>query len=246
MERAPLRPVPSRPRGAVDPDAAIRHVAAALPALDEAAAQAFGLVALAGKPRAEAAIRAGLPESDLGEALARARKTLRRSAFPLPGSGWCERAERLVSDRLDGALVPPGPARLDAHLRNCPRCVEHERRLVQATDSFVADFASVYPAPVADAAPAPPASADPPLSVVRHARAAAPAVRPFGEPVRPAPARVRRGPVAPTAVTSTTAPEEHEPRSLSAVAWSVLFALAVMLALAALALAVSGALGVPL
>ena len=36
-----------------------------------------------------------------------------------------------MSDRLDGALDDAGAARLDVHLRNCPRCVEHERRLIQ-------------------------------------------------------------------------------------------------------------------
>ena len=56
----------------------------------------------------------------------------------LPGSGWCERAERLISDRIDGALPERDEPRLDVHLRNCPRCVEHERRLVQATDALVA------------------------------------------------------------------------------------------------------------
>ena len=37
--------------------------------------------------------------------LARARKALRRTLAALPGSGWCERAERLISDRIDGALA---------------------------------------------------------------------------------------------------------------------------------------------
>ena len=54
------------------------------------------------------------------------------------GSGWCERAERLISDRIDGALAERDAPRLEVHLRNCPRCVEHERRLVQATDALVA------------------------------------------------------------------------------------------------------------
>src|SRR5436190_2365050 len=104
MEHSPLRPVPSRPPGPVDPEEATRHVASVLPELDPPAATALGLVALAGTPRQEAAEAADLSLEELGEALSRARKALRRSRFPLPGSGWCERAERLVSDRLDGAL----------------------------------------------------------------------------------------------------------------------------------------------
>ena len=65
--------------------------------------------------------------------------------FPLSASGWCERAERLLSDRIDGALVPPGPARLDVHLRNCARCVDHERRLSQAREQLVRDFIELHP-----------------------------------------------------------------------------------------------------
>src|SRR5215211_443690 len=140
MEHAPLRAVPTRPSGPGDPADAAGHVASTLPGLDAAAATALSLVALVGRSRAAAAEAAGLDPDRLGAALARARKALRRSMFPLPGSGWCERAERLISDRLDGELQPPGPARLEAHLRNCGRCVEHERRLAQATDSLVASF----------------------------------------------------------------------------------------------------------
>lgn len=219
MEHAPLRPVPTRPPGPVDPTAAATHVAGSLPGLDAPAATALSLVALAGRSREEAGRATGLDLEQLGTALARARKALRRSMFPLPGSGWCERAERLISDRLDGTLEPPGPARLDVHLRNCPRCVEHERRLVQATDAMVAAFA---PAPEPAPVPAPPA-----LSVVERARPAPPAVLPFGEPVRPAPARV--GPPRPVAPPPLT--------------WTVALVLAVLLAVATVAIAVAAVLG---
>jgi hypothetical protein len=223
MEHAPLRPVPIRPSGPVDPAEAVRHVTSALPGIDERASTALALVALVGSSRADAAQTLALDQEELGGALARARKALRRAAFPLPGSGWCERAERLESDRLDGALEPPGPARLDVHLRNCPRCVEHERRLVQATDAMVAAFA-----------PAPPASpaAAPPLTVVKRTAAPPPAVRPFGEPVRPAPPR-------PPRPQPASRPERAIPRSAVLVA-------AVILALAALAIAVAALLGAPL
>jgi hypothetical protein len=88
-------------------------------------------------PRAEASASIGVTERELGGLLAAARKELRRTLATLAGSGWCERAERLISDRLDGALAAADARRLDVHLRNCARCVEHERRLVQATDALV-------------------------------------------------------------------------------------------------------------
>jgi hypothetical protein len=128
-----------------DPDAA-RHVAAFLPALDERDGLALALVALAGHPRAEVARRLSLGEEELARALARARRELRRSVTPLPGSGWCSLAERLVSDRLDEPLATREETRLAVHLRNCPRCVEHERRLVQATDTLTASLPAAPPA----------------------------------------------------------------------------------------------------
>jgi hypothetical protein len=124
----------------VDPAEAMRHVERTLPQLDETGVAALALVQLAGCSREEAAERAGLPLDETGAALARARKELRRSRMALPGTGWCERAELMISDRLDGQLEPPGPDRLAVHLRNCPRCVDHERRLAQAIDALVADF----------------------------------------------------------------------------------------------------------
>ncbi|HET8822375.1 MAG TPA: zf-HC2 domain-containing protein [Thermoleophilaceae bacterium] len=141
MEHAPLRPVPSRAAGPIDPAAAARELAAALPDLTEVQARALALVAVAAVPRADAAVALGIDERALSDNLATARKELRRSVTTLPGSGWCERAERLISDRLDGSLGDTDSRRLDVHLRNCPRCVEHERRLVQATDGWVATLA---------------------------------------------------------------------------------------------------------
>ena len=147
MERAPLRPVPGRPDAPVSDAAAITLVAAALPGLPERERTALALVALAGTARPAAGMRLGIGEEELADALARARKQLRRTVAALPGSGWCERAERQISDRIDGALAERDEPRLDVHLRNCPRCVEHERRLVQATDALVAGV--VPPAPSA-------------------------------------------------------------------------------------------------
>jgi hypothetical protein len=162
MEHAPLRPVPSRPAGPLDPATATRELEALLPQLPPQATRALGLVALAERPRAEAATLLSVEDDELAGMLASARKELRRTLTPLPGSGWCERAERLISDRLDGALAEADTRRLDVHLRNCPRCVEHERRLVQATDGLLASVASLArpgPAPVPPAAePEPPAA----------------------------------------------------------------------------------------
>jgi hypothetical protein len=143
-------------------------VASALPSLDERERAALALVALAAKPRPQVALRLGAGEAELSELLARARKELRRTLAALTGSGWCERAERLISDRLDGALAASDAPRLDVHLRNCPRCVEHERRLVQATDALVAGVDPMPSAPVlvlptaAAAEPRAPAPAEPP------------------------------------------------------------------------------------
>jgi hypothetical protein len=137
MEHAPLRPVPSRPAGPIEPGAALREVTAWLPSLAPEAARALALVVLAERPRGEVAETLGVSAAGLGELLAAARKELRRTLAPLGGSGWCERAERLISDRLDGELAEANTRTLDVHLRNCPRCVEHERRLVQATDALI-------------------------------------------------------------------------------------------------------------
>ena len=146
MERAPLRPVPARPAGPVDPAAAVREVSAALPALEPLEVRALALVALADRPRAEVAELLGIEEERARGAAGRppARSCARRSR-PLSGSGWCERAEGLISDRLDGAVGERDGRRLDVHLRNCPRCVEHERRLVQATDALLAGIAPASP-----------------------------------------------------------------------------------------------------
>jgi anti-sigma factor RsiW len=113
----------------------------------------MALVALAGRSRGEAAAELGVVVSELVEGLATGRKALRRSLQPLSASGWCERAERLISDRLDDELDARGAARLDVHLRNCPRCVEHERRLVQATDALVAQAAGPVPSEIGPATP---------------------------------------------------------------------------------------------
>jgi hypothetical protein len=217
MEHAPLRPVPGRPDEPVSEPEAVARVAAALPDLGERERVALGLAGLAGTARPLVAARLGLDEAELAVVLAAARKELRRTVSPLPGSGWCERAERLISDRLDGALAPLDQPRLDAHQRNCPRCVEHERKLVQATDALTAGAAPAPSAPaVAEAAPA----AEPPTLV--------PA------PAAPKPAVVEE-------------PARRSALDLAgAVGWTALIVFAILLALAALGLALAGALGAQL
>ncbi|MGI9082563.1 MAG: zf-HC2 domain-containing protein [Thermoleophilaceae bacterium] len=170
MESAPLRPVPSRPPGAIAPAEAVRFATRELPGLDGPAAEALALIALAGRSREEVGGGTGLSGDELADALARARKALRRRLHPLPGSGWCERAERLISDRIDGALEAPGPARLKAHLVNCSRCVEHERRLAQAQDALVTGFLDAHAAgdPGYDVPPDAPADAGPARLSVLH------------------------------------------------------------------------------
>jgi hypothetical protein len=153
VEQATLRPVPLRPAGPVDPSEALAHVTAALPDLSEDAARALSLIEIAGRTRDRAVEEMEFSPDALAELLYHARKALRRSVFPLSASGWCERAERLLSDRIDGVLLPPGPARLDVHLRNCDRCVDHERRLWQAREKLVREFIDAHPH-AADAGPA--------------------------------------------------------------------------------------------
>jgi len=142
MEPTPLRSLPARPAGSIEPEDAFAHVADRLPALDAAQAEALSLMALVGRSRAAAAAELGIDEPALADALSRARKALRRTLEQLPAGGWCERAERLISDRLDGELTARGEARLDAHLRSCERCVTHERRLIQAHDELVHSLAA--------------------------------------------------------------------------------------------------------
>jgi anti-sigma factor RsiW len=120
-------------------------VLGALPDLSEDAARALALIEIAGRTRDKALDEMQLSADVLAELLYNARKALRRSVFPLSASGWCERAERLLSDRIDGVLAPPGPARLDVHLRNCERCVDHERKLSQAREKLVREFIDAHP-----------------------------------------------------------------------------------------------------
>jgi hypothetical protein len=231
MEHAPLRPVPARPAGPVDPAAALREVAAWLPELPPLAARALALVVLAEHPRTAVAVSLGVSEAELGELLAGARKELRQTVAGLGGSGWCERAEALISDRLDGVLAEGDVRRLDVHLRNCERCVEHERRLVQATDALVGGVGG-RPAPVAT----------PPASLVEAPPAEEEETAAVPVPAEPAPATSPADEVVAAAAEVLVAARTRR-QIAAAMAWNSLIALAVLLTLATIALTVAGILG---
>jgi hypothetical protein len=262
MERAPLRPVPARPAGPVDPAAAVREVSAALPALEPLEVRALALVALADRPRPDVAELLGIEEQHLETLLTAARKELRQTLSPLSGSGWCERAEGLISDRLDGVVGDTDGRRLDVHLRNCPRCVEHERRLVQATDALLAGIAPGRPSaapptsdapltavPPDDAEPGDVAPEDAPLTDLEHAalREIAPAERaPAGAEIAAA-AAAGAEPGAPSSAEIAAAEVLVTVRTrrqlAAALTWNAMIAIAVILTIASLALIVAGALG---
>jgi hypothetical protein len=228
MEHAPLRPVPSRPAGPVEPATAVREVDAWLPTLPAPAARALALVVLAERPRVEVAGTLGVSEAELAVLLAAARKELRQTIVVLGGSGWCERAEGLISDRLDGALAGRDVRRLDVHLRNCARCVEHERRLVQATDALIGGVGGFArsPAPAGEA----PAlvEADAPHPGVSQEPAAVPAEAEVAAAAEVLVAKRTRGQIA------------------AAVVWNSLIALAILLTIATIALTIAGILGAEL
>jgi hypothetical protein len=247
MERAPLRPVPARPAGPVDPAAAIREVDAALPALSPLEARAFALVALADRPRPYVADVLGIEEPEIGELLAAARKELRQTITPLAGSGWCERAEGLISDRLDGAVPERDARRLDVHLRNCPRCVEHERRLVQATDALLAGVAPLAPRPGPALPPTElaPAEVDAPAEVEAPPTELAPVpgdeALEEGAPDAAPPSADQIAAAAEVLVTART-----RRQLATAVTWNAMIAIALILTIAAIAVIIAGILGAQL
>jgi hypothetical protein len=238
--------VPARPAGPVDPAAAVREVSAALPALEPLEVRAFALVALADRPRPDVAELLGIDEAELGALLVAARKELRQTVSPLSGSGWCERAEGLISDRLDGAVGQTDGRRLDVHLRNCPRCVEHERRLVQATDALLAGIAPGRPraappttetpltaVPPEDAAPGDGAPEDAPPTDVEHAA--------LSEIARAEPRAPSAAEIAAAAEVLVTIRTRRQ--LAAAITWNAMVAIAVLLTVASIILIVAGALG---
>ena len=272
MERAPLRPVPARPAGPIEPATALRDVSSWLPTLAPEGGRALALVVLAERPRAEVASTLRVSDEELGELLAEARKELRQTLVVLSGTGWCERAEGLISDRLDGALADRDARRLDVHLRNCHRCVEHERRLVQATDALVMRAGGRAPIPGARTDAAPLVEAPPPADAVAPendgieeavpeeptAPTAPPGRSDARQPI-PAASASPETADAPQPAPTAPAPEEHVAAAAEvlvaartrrqiagAVVWNSLIALAILLALATIALTIAGILGAQL
>src|SRR5215213_5371942 len=263
MEHAPLRPVPARPAGPIEPATATRAVVEWLPALAPEAARALALVALSEQPRAEAAESLGVSEAELGDLLAGARKELRQTVASLGGSGWCERAEGLISDRLDGVLAGKADVRrLDVHLRNCARCVEHERSLVQATDALVGALGgpsvpSGRETPVTPLAEAPqeappveaPPEELPPAEDVPEELSAADApdeLPPADAASKVLPSTPVAGPDEIAAAAEVLVAVRTRRQIAAAVAWNAMIALAILLTVATIALTVAGILGAEL
>ena len=206
------------------------EVASWLPALDQPAARALALVVLAERPRAEVAISLDVSARELGRLLAAARKELRQTVVTLGGSGWCERAEGLISDRLDGVLADTDVRRLDVHLRNCSRCVEHERRLVQATDALVIGLGG---------RPAPSAGQPAPLVEAPRAHDTTEEIAPPAEETAPAaPTENQIAAAAEVLVTKRTYAQ-----IAAAVAWHSMVAISILLALVTIAVTIIGILG---
>lgn len=252
MEHAPLRPVPARPAGPIDSATAVREVEAWLPTLAPETGRALALVVLAERPRAEVADTLGLPEAELGTLLAAARKELRQTIVVLGGSGWCERAEGLISDRLDSTLADRDARRLDVHLRNCTRCVEHERRLVQATDALIAGAGGLArsPAPAGEAPPlaeAPTAEDNSGEGAGAAGVAGQASVPPEPESAA-SPAAPDADQIAPDAEQNAAAAEalvakRTRGQIAAAVAWNSLIAITILLTFATIALTIAGILG---
>ena len=195
-----------------------------------------------------------IDESELGALLAAARKQLRQTITPLSGSGWCERAEGLISDRLDGAVGETDGRRLDVHLRNCARCVEHERRLVQATDALLAGIAPARPrhapptgeapltaVPSGGEAPADPEDAAPKEGTSTE-EAAPDALAASAELVLAAePAALTPDQIAAAAEILVT--ERTRRQLAAAITWNAMVAIAVVLTVASIILIIAGALG---
>jgi anti-sigma factor RsiW len=189
----------------------------------------------------------GIEEQELGPLLAAARKELRQTITPLPGSGWCERAEGLISDRLDGAVPERDARRLDVHLRNCPRCVEHERRLVQATDALLAGVAPLTPRPGPALAPAEPELPMAELASVPEDEALKePAPDAPAAPYADAPASRPPSPNQIAAAAEVLMTARTRRQLAAAVTWNALIAIALILTVATIAVIIAGILGAQL
>lgn len=138
-------------------DRAERHVFERVPELPAIERRVLALLDLADAGRAAAAADTGLDDTALRFAAKRARKALRRTGAPLAAGARCERAELMLSDRLDAPLRHTDRRWLDIHLARCPRCAEHETLLAAAREdlraTFLAEPPALPPAPEPDALP---------------------------------------------------------------------------------------------
>lgn len=137
-------------------DRAERHVFALLPELGAVERRVLALLELTDAGRAAAAADTGLDDTALRFAAKRARKDLRRGSAPLAAGARCERAELLLSDRLDAPLARQERKWLEIHQARCPRCAEHATLLATARDELRASFVAEPPP-----APAPPPAPEP-------------------------------------------------------------------------------------
>jgi hypothetical protein len=238
-------------------DRAERHVFALLGDLDAIDRRALALIELAGADRAAAARELG---TDVAEPLARARKALRRAKAPLASGARCERAERLLSDRLDAPLDREPRKWLEIHLARCPRCEEHDRLLDEARTELRVTFDAAPPQ--LPPAPEPPRLAEPPqprghlravpepAGDISRPTAEKSSPRPAAEPAaaaEPAPA-APSPPSPPAAATKPAAPKRAQPaprerRDLAPAAKRAAALLALILAIAAIVAAAASLSG---
>lgn len=137
-------------------DRAERHVFGALPELPAVERRVLALIELSAASVAEAAADLGIEQEAARAAAATARKALRRERAALASGSRCERAERLLSDRLDAPLERLDRKWLEIHMARCSRCIEHEALLDQARTELRVTFAAP------DAKQLPPAPPEPP------------------------------------------------------------------------------------
>jgi hypothetical protein len=135
-------------------DRAERHVFTLLPELPAIERRVLALLELAAADRAATMADTGLDDTALRFAAKRARKALRRGSAPLAAGARCERAELLLSDRLDSPLKRPDRKWLEIHLARCPRCEEHEALLGAARSDLRTSFVA-QPPPALPPAPTP-------------------------------------------------------------------------------------------
>ena len=143
------------------------------------------------------------------------------------------------------------------HLRNCGRCVEHERRLESARDTLVRSFVAQHPElaeRLEDEADAE-STADAPVATVESVPLTetqpdetepAPIAPP--EPAEPTPAEPEQpeeAPLEPVAATSKEDEEMNQDNRQFATQsmWGFMYSLAIVLTIAAVALTVAGASG---